>query len=601
MQWFSTLFIVLASVHATAQLLPQQQKRLAAGTVNGDTIWLEEYSREVGRLTEYASQRGNVDPSDIMQQAWMDLVNRRLMLQEATRRKIDLPLREVDSILLNAPPDFVKRGLVDEKGKFDRALLSAMLYNPDSLIKVNAARLSAQQRADERAQLGASIAQLRERIGLMELERRLRSSLAASVPFDTTGLRKRFEDAATSATADVILVPCRKDLPQPSVSELKAYHASHASDFSTSKPMRRLALLSWPMQAAPVDSTLFLNNVKNFVGLLNAARTSRQRDSTWKSVAVTTSSGALRLSPDSAEHALFYAAVKGKKSGTAVGPILHPSGAHVLLVDTVHAAKPHARSISVRVIVSEIEPSRQTIDSILTIVDDAADLYDSGLEFGAIAGRFGRTIEMSRWFTEDEKLFGSFRLVDVAFNTQVASACDPIDTPERGIVLAIVTDSVPAGPLPFEAAVPQIADAINRQRGCAERLPIAKSVKGLASRLDDGRLMLAENVKEAQIARGLSVFADGMIGEVLYDQTAAREILAKPVPDLYGPFLGESGWYVVNITGVVKANPEEFPMWLELRKEDLEQEQRAAAWDKLQASLRDTAAITDNRWMYFRY
>lgn len=602
MQWIITLVLVLASVHATAQLLPQQpQKRLAAGAVNGDTIWLDEYSREVGRLTEYASQRGDVDPSDIMQQAWTDLVNRRLMLQEASRRKIDLQMREIDSILLDATPEFVKRGLVDEKGKFNRPLLAAMLRNPDSLIKVNTEGLSEQQRNDERVQLTASIAQLRERIGLMELERRLRANIAASVPFDTTGLRQRFVDAATSATADVILVPCRKDLPQPTVTELQAYHTTHAADFATPKPMRRIAFLWWPMQAAPVDSTLFLNNVKNFVGLLNNARTSRQRDSIWTSVATTTSSGALRLSPDSTDHAQFYAAVKGKKPGTAVGPIMHPTGAHVLLVDTVHTKKPHARNISVRVIVSEIEPSRQTVDSILSQVDDAADLYEQGLELGAIAGRFGRTIEVSRWFTDDEKLFGSHRLVDVAFRTQVAAACDPIDTPERGIVLPIVTDSVPAGPMPFEAAVPQIADAINRQRGCADRLPVAKSVRGLASRLDDGRLMLAENVKEAQIARGLSVFADGMIGEVLYDPTAAREILAKPVPDLYGPFLGESGWYVVNITGVVKANPEEFPMWLELRKEDLEQEQRAAAWDKLQTSLRTAATITDNRWMYFRY
>ena len=65
MQWISTLILVLASAHATAQLLPQQpQKRLVAGVVNGDTVWLDEYSREVGRLTEYSSQRGAVDPSD---------------------------------------------------------------------------------------------------------------------------------------------------------------------------------------------------------------------------------------------------------------------------------------------------------------------------------------------------------------------------------------------------------------------------------------------------------------------------------------------------------------------------------------------------------
>lgn len=114
-------------------------------------------------------------------------------------------------------------------------------------------------------------------------------------------------------------------------------------------------------------------------------------------------------------------------------------------------------------------------------------------------------------------------------------------------------------------------------------------------------MFIAETIPEAQIARGLEVHSDGMIGEVLLDSTAAREILAKPKPDIYGPFLGESGWYVVNITGVIKANSEEYPMWLEMRRADLEAEQREAQWLSFVKKLQATAAIEDSRWVYFRY
>ena len=575
--------------------------RAYAGVVNGDTIWLEEYSREVGRRTEYVKQRGKVDPSEIMQQAWNELTQRRLLLRESVRLGLRVTNEDIDSIFLTATPDFIKRGVVDDKGKFDLELLKAILFRPDSLVRANTQGMSEKERSEETMQLRASVAQWREIIGLSETETRIRKAVTDSIKLDTTTLRPRFREAATSATADVIYMPCLTDLPAPSITEMEAYHKANLGQFTTPRPMRRLAYLAWPMTAAPVDSALVLGNVTRFVSLLNGARNARKRDSLWMSVATTTSSGVTRLSPDSVAQSSFYGLVKGKKVGTAVGPIRHASGVHVLLVDSVIAVKGKKQpDIKIRVIVSEIEPSRQTVDSILKIVDDAAGLYDQGMELGAIAGRFGRTIELSPWFTDDEKIFGSYRLGDIAFKTQVAVACDPIDTPEKGVVLGIVVDSIDAGPMPFDAAASRVAMVLARQRGCEARKDVMKTVMGLTTRLDDGLMFIAENPKGAQIMRGVSV-QSGFIGEEMYDPTAAAEILAKPLPDLYGPFLGDLGWYIVNITGIVKANEAEFPMWLELRTEDLLQERKQAVWDEYLKTLRAGATIDDNRWFYFRY
>lgn len=596
-------FVIITLMVGGLQLFGQSKApvRAYAGIVNGDTIWLEEYSREVGRRTEYVKQRGKVDPSEIMQQAWNELTQRRLLLRESVRLGLRVTNEDIDSIFLTATPDFIKRGVVDDKGKFDLDLLKAILYRPDSLVRANTQGMSEKERSEETMQLRASVAQWREIIGLSETELRIRKAITDSVKLDTTTLRPRFREAATSATADVIYMPCLTDLPAPSITEMEAYHKANLGQFTTPRPMRRLAYLAWPMTAAPVDSALVLGNVTRFVSLLNGARNARKRDSLWMSVARTTSSGVTRLSPDSAAQASFYGLVKGKKVGTAVGPIRHASGVHVLLVDSVIAVKGKKQpDIKIRVIVSEIEPSRQTVDSILKVVDDAAGLYDQGMELGAIAGRFGRTIELSPWFTDDEKIFGSYRLGDIAFKTQVAVACDPIDTPEKGVVLGIVVDSIDAGPMPFDAAASRVAMVLNRQRGCEARKDVMKTIMGLTTRLDDGLMFIAENPKGAQIMRGVAV-QSGFIGEEMYDPTAAAEILAKPLPDLYGPFLGDLGWYIVNITGIVKANEAEFPMWLELRSQDLLQEQKQATWDDYLKRLRAGATIDDNRWFYFRY
>jgi hypothetical protein len=282
-------------------------------------------------------------------------------------------------------------------------------------------------------------------------------------------------------------------------------------------------------------------------------------------------------------HASFYGLIKGKKRYTAVGPIGHATGVHVLMVDSVITVKGRKLpDVKVRVIVTEIEPSRQTVDSILRIVDDAAGLYDQGMELGVIAGRFGRTIELSPWFTDDEKIFGSYRLGDIAFKTQVAAACDPIDTPEKGVVLGVVVDSIDAGPMPFDAAASRVAMLLNRQRGCEARKDAMKTIMGVTT-------------------RNISIQGNGFIGEELFDPAAAKEILAKSTTELHGPFLGDLGWYIVNLTGIVKANDAEFPMWLELRTEDLLQERKQSVWAAYLQSLRSEANIEDNRWYYFRY
>lgn len=597
-----TLLVCFFSTLSLAAQTQTATPRPFAGVINGDTIWLDEYSREIGRRTEYAQLKGDVNPPEIMQAAWEDIIEKRLLLRASSGEGVTVRLTDVDSILLQATPDYIRRGVVDAKGRFDRELLAAMVLRPDSIVRANTSGMPAADQEQEIKQLKATIAQWREFIGFAETESRLRAKITRSVMLDTAGLRDRYRLTASTVSGDVILIPCAEDVPRPNVSELEAFHKANAAAYTTKQPMRRLAVLSWPMTAAPIDSTLVLGNVSRFIGLLNGARNSKIRDSLWNGVASTTSNGSIRLSADSAEHASFYSRVRGKKAGTAVGPIMHPSGVHILLVDSVIKQKSSkAPLISVRFVVSPIDPSKQTVDSILAIVNDAVSLYESGVELGAVAGRFGRNITLSPWFTEDQKVYGSYRLAQVAFKTQVAAACDPIDTPERGVVMAVVVDSVPAGPLPFEAAVPAMSDAIVRQRGCDARRDLAKTVRGLASRLDDGLLFIAERPKEAQVARGLTITGDGYFGDAMFDQTAAREILATPAPGLYGPFLGDNGWYTVNITGINAANPDEFPMWLELRKADIEEEQRQAAWNRYLAQLRSAASIEDQRWLYFRY
>ncbi|RPI68942.1 MAG: peptidyl-prolyl cis-trans isomerase [Ignavibacteriae bacterium] len=567
-----------------------------AGIVNGDTIWLESYSREVGRRAQLNMQTRSLSASDVLQTTWLDMVDDVLLWQESGRRGIDVTPKQVDSVLLNATPDCVKRGVLNDKAVFDAQLLKAMLTAPDSLIRARGRNLTADQVAEQSAQLRNSMNELRGRTANVIRIQRLRTSVEQLAPVDSAALRKSFEDAATTVTADMVYVPCAPYTGTPSDAEIEAWYKRYPDRYRSDDEMRRMAFLNWAMTASPVDSALILNNVKSFVTLLNATKNKVKRDSIWNSVAETVSAGVVRLHPDSAAHKEFYPAVKGAKVGAAVGPIPHYSGVHVLLVDSIIG-----KVYVVRAAVTDVDPSQETVDSILSEVNTAVEMYERGKTFGELSQTFNRPIEFTPFFKRGDQVFASYRLVDVAFKTQLTAMCDPVDAPDRGVIIGVVTDSIPPGPMPIDAVRDQISLEVKTDMACSVMERDIKSLNSIVTRLDNGSMLVGAPIKDGTILRDITIDPSGLMGEQFYDPLAARAVCNASGPGLMGPFRGDAGWYMVNIRSITRPNPDDYPLYLQLRGEDLVAEQRARNWDTWRAAVRKNAKIEDMRWMYFRY
>lgn len=599
---FSSLIVLMVTVVGVPTNAKKSQPRPYAGIVNGDTIWLDEFSREVGRRAELYETAGTFNQSDITEQTWKEIVMSVLLRQQAHKFGLMPTPEEIDSVLLRATPDFVMHGVVDDKGRFDKSLLLAMALNPDSLVKARGKKLTQQQRLDQASQLKASMSELRSKVGHQMMLQRLKDKITDSMSVDTSLLRKRYEEVATSALVEMLYFPCPAITQEPTQAELKAYYESHSANYSTTSEMRRLAMLTWPLVAIPVDSNLFLANVKAWMELLNNAKSARETDSVWNQVASTISSGSTTLHPDSANHKEFYNACRGKGRGTAVGPFLLSSGVHVLLIDSAYAeTKTKEKRIAVRVAITDIPPSQETIDSTLREVDIAVDMYDRGTMLGEIAAKFHKQIDFSPFFTSDSKIYDSYRLVDAAFQTQVGAATDPVDAPASGVVFGVVTDSIPAGPLPLEAVIDRVKADMQRELACKSIESVVKSYAGIVVLLEDGRMLVPEPPKGATILRDVTVTMDGLIGEIITDPFAARVICGTSAYGLMDSFRGDAGWYIVNVKSINKAPDEKFPLFLEENGKGLIEEQRAANWEKWKSGLLNRSDIEDNRWIYFRY
>jgi hypothetical protein len=581
--------------------LPQQSAPMA-GIVNGDTIALDVYAREVGRRSELNALGGTASPSDVMQETWEAMVRRELLRQEAQRLGVEVSTRQIDSVLLKATPDFVRRGIVDEKGRFDSRLLQAMLYRPDSLARARLPKASAEQVRKSAESISASMDELRMRVADVMRQERLRAATTDLATLDTAALRREYGESLHRATADLIYLPCQPAPLTPTDAEIEAWYWADSTRYTTSTEMRQLGLFIWPLTASPADSSLILANVRAFVAMVNGEHDAVQRDSIWTSVAETVQSVAVVLSPDSAEQADFYTLVKstrGGKPGTCIGPVFHPLGIHVILVDSVlRGTKP---SYAVRVLLSPVEPSKPTADSILAEVRTAAQMFRDGRSVADISQTFQKPLTASPWVAPGGKLYDSYRLVQAAFEFPVGSIPDPIDTPESGVMLGVIVDSIAPGPMPVEAARERIVQDMVRDHACRHLERRAKTMFGMTTRLSDGRMFVGEQLPGTTIWRDQTLDGSGFVGPEVYDPLASLAIRRSQPGSLIGPFRGETGWWVANVQSSYMAETESFESWLRTDGALYVQRQREAAWEAWQKDLRKRAQVTDLRWVYFRY
>ena len=597
--------MIAATATATAHSnSPQQQstERPVAGIVNGDTVWLDDFSREVGRRAQLNQMGGDRTPSDVIEDTWRSMVRSLLIRQHAKELGVAVNKADIDSILLEDTPEFVQQGFVDENGRFDVDLLKAMMSNPDSLVDARATGASAESIAEQKRQIRQSMAGLYAQIGSQLVVQRLGERIKAQAVIDSSRLYSRYEDAATTANVDVIYMPCGDSPEAPDYEVLEAYYQARQDEYTSDRELRRLAVMTWPFEASPVDSTLMLNNILSFVGLLNSAASPQHRDSIWNEVASTVPAGATRLHPDSVSHEGFYSFLEGTSVGSAVGPIIHPTGVHVMLVDSVLTPKGASDTVyAIRLIITDVEPSRETVDSTLKEVNTALEMYENGRVLGEIAQTFRKEIQLSPYFGPDNKLYESYRLADAAFEAQVTQMLQPVDSPERGAVLGVVIDSVPPGPLPFEAAEERVLLDWQRETACTSREADMKKIRGIVTLLDDGRMFVGAPITGGTIFRDITVDPTGLIGDQILDPLASKAICNARENGIMGPFRGDAGWYIVNVHYVVKPNRDDYPLYPQLNGEALAEEQRVEHWNQFLDHLTDDANIEDRRYLYFRY
>jgi parvulin-like peptidyl-prolyl isomerase len=242
------LFMVISDSRVT-DILGQRSNNV--GVVNGKEITYQEFSNFVDRAREnQKAQTGQDIDEEYMDQfrdqVWDAIVTQTLVEEQYEKLGIKVTDEELRNVILNNPPDFLKRNFIDSTGKFNRQMYESALYDP----------------RNKDVLIGAEDA-VREQM----LQQKLESYLSANILISEAEVKRKFMDQNAKANAEYVLAEL-KSIPDNSVTvtddDMKDYYDDHLDEFKVVE-QRKLKYVLFSTGTSKEDSLAIRNNLKALV------------------------------------------------------------------------------------------------------------------------------------------------------------------------------------------------------------------------------------------------------------------------------------------------------------------------------------------------
>ncbi len=242
------LFMVMSDSRVT-EILGQRTNNV--GVINGKEISYQEFSQFVDRARQnQQAQTGQDIDEEYMDQfrdqVWDAVVTQTLIEQQYDKLGIKVTDDEIRNVILNNPPDFLRRNFIDSTGTFNRQMYESAIYDP----------------RNKEVLIGAEDA-IREQL----LQQKLESYLGANILVSESEIKRKFMDQNSRARAEFALVEL-KSIPESSVTvtdeDMKDYYDKHLDEFKI-EAQRKLKYVAFSTSTSAEDSLSIKNNLLSLV------------------------------------------------------------------------------------------------------------------------------------------------------------------------------------------------------------------------------------------------------------------------------------------------------------------------------------------------
>ena len=271
--YFFGLFAVLLIAYFVftsggEEVLKQQMgdpKTAKIGEVNGEPILFSRFEKEVRDIAEKQrkknkSEETDVDEVQIRNQVWSQLVDEILLRQLATEAGVRVTDEELRDLLIENPPEDIRKQFSDSSGKFMKEIYLDMITNPETILKYTVrdqSKLSEMEKAKIVNDFREFLINYSKFLRFQKYQEGLMMIAAASEGIISPEFsRQKFTEENSTVSLKYIAFQT-KDIPEAQVKvsgqEIKKYYDEHKKYYKQ-KPQRRVKYVSFPIAAAKEDT-----------------------------------------------------------------------------------------------------------------------------------------------------------------------------------------------------------------------------------------------------------------------------------------------------------------------------------------------------------
>jgi len=258
-------------------------------TINGEDILYKDYNALVQERIEQMransqDESKQIDERQVRTDVWNEMIDKLLLKQEAEKAGIFVSGEEILDVMLDNPPDVLKRIFTDTTGNFNKALYLEIVTKPESIVNYLGANYTPEQKQEQVQSFKKDLLNIENYLR----EQKLTESMTYLVNSSETILssefvKERFSAENSTVSADYFFfdVNTIKDseinIPDK---ELKEYYEQNKKYYEQ-KPMRQVKYVRFPIQPSSDDTARAIKRITKIEEDLNLATTVQQKDSVF--------------------------------------------------------------------------------------------------------------------------------------------------------------------------------------------------------------------------------------------------------------------------------------------------------------------------------
>ncbi len=400
------------------------------GEVNGVEIFYQEFEKrvqeQVDQQRRQQGEQADINYDAIREAVWNQMVEEILLQQVAEEMGVEITDDEIRDIMLDDPPEYLRRIATDSAGNFNQQLYMQIMTDPEGFLRQrNVPPQQIQEFLDY-------LLRVEDFLRKTKLKERIQSIVTASYALATpTFLKTKYFVDKASAAVRFVAFPVNTipdDQVEVSEAEMRTYYNRYKFAFPQ-RPMRKLKYVTFPLVPSDLDTQRAQRKIQRIVNALQQAKTIAEQDSIF-SIFMAEYGGKKNeytnvssIPPDRLE------ILRALKLGEVRGPVELYDGTYFFRLDGRREGTDTV--VRARHILIKAGPTQHSKDSARQVALNLLRRIRQGEDFAALAMQYSKD-PGSAPRGGDLGYFGRGRMVPefekAAFRAKVGEVVGPIET-----------------------------------------------------------------------------------------------------------------------------------------------------------------------------